>query len=193
MDKEVKDKVLAIAGKNMKIIFWLIWVCLAIYIVPMFFIGFLPDERSVSMIIPLCGVAGMFFLGCIFIYYSKMHPLNKSAKTLNNTGKITYLDEIVNKNYNTDGKICISEHLLYDKKTNIIVAFDDIVWIYKKKDRATTEIIFCTVDGKKHKSQINDATLNGFLNRRSGILLGYTPQNKILYEGKVAEFQTKMK
>lgn len=133
MDKEVKDKVLAIAGKNMKIIFWLIWVCLAIYIVPMFFIGFLPDERSVSMIIPLCGVAGMFFLGCIFIYYSKMHPLNKSAKTLNNTGKITYLDEIVNKNYNTDGKICISEHLLYDKKTNIIVAFDDIVWIYKKR------------------------------------------------------------
>lgn len=190
MNKQAKEVVSAIAGQKYKILFIMIWVTLAIYIgIPMLF-GIFESDDLVMAFAPLCGLSGTAFFIITICYFVKMSPIKKSVKTLIATNKLEYANEIISGDYNSDGKMGFSKHLLYDKKTNIIVSYDDICWIYKKdRDRYTTEILFCTIDGRKHRSRIDDLTLTEFLKRRNGIILGFTPQNKVVYDVKVKEFK----
>ena len=117
----------------------------------------------------------------------------KSIKTLVRTGKIDYSNEILSGDYNSNEYMGFAKHVLYDKKTNIIVAYDDIVLIYDRENNGKKEVRFCTIDGKKHVSRVDEWTLMEFLKRRSGILLGDTRQNMAIYNMKVKEFKARIK
>lgn len=194
MNKSEKEVVYQLAGEKYKTLFVFIWITLAMYIGAPMLMGILNMEDYISLFMPICSLSGMAFIIILIVYITKMSSVKKSVKTLAATGKLDFANEIISGDYNTDGKMGFSKHLLYDKKTKILVAYDDILWIYKKaRDRYTTEVLFCTVDGRKHRSRIEDITLNEFLRRRSGILLGFTPQNDTVYNMKVKEFKEKNK
>lgn len=194
MNKSKKEVLYQLAGEKYKTLFVFIWITLALYIGTPTLMGILNMEDYISLFMPICALSGMAFFVILFVYIAKMSPVKKSVKTLVATGKIEFSNEIISGDYNTDGKMGFSKHLLYDKKTKIVVAYDDILWIYKKpRDRYTTEVLFCTVDGRKHRSRIEDITLNEFLRRRNGMLLGFTPQNNTIYKMKVKEFKEKNK
>ena len=170
----------------------MLWVTLAIYI------GFPTAAALMGKIdvmltfMPLSGISGIAFIAITIIYVSRMHQIKKSIKTLERTKKLNYVNEIISGDYNSNDKVGFSKHLLYDKKTRMVVAYDDIVWVYKhSKDRYNIEVLFCTIDGKKHSSSIDDHTLVEFLKRRSGILIGFSAQNKEIYKNKVNEFNNK--
>lgn len=192
MNKTARKVVSQIAGRKYKSLFVMMWVTLALYIGVPIVMGILGAEDALEVFVPICGFSGVAFIIITVCYFTKMNAIKKSVKTLDRTNKLDFSNEIVIGDYNTDGKMGFSKHLLYDRKTNAIVAYDDIIWIYKKaKNRYTTETLFCTIDGKKHSSIIDDPTLNEFLKRRSGIMVGYTPQNKTIYKMKVNEFKSK--
>ncbi len=190
MNKEIKNVYSQLVGKKYKILFIMIWVTLALYIGSPILMGF-----SDNMVFaPICGFSGVAFFIITICYFTFTSPAKKSVKTLTRTGKIQYANEIISGDYNSNDKMGFSQHLLYDKKTKIVVAYDDIVWVYKHaRDRYNTEILFCTIDGKKHRSKVDDLTLTEFLKRRSGILVGFTPQNRVAYNAKVREFKKQMK
>ncbi len=194
MNKYAKKVVSQIAGEKYKILFVFIWITLVLYIgMPMVMAALHMDDYF-SYFMPVSGLSGAAFLVIFIVYITKMSPVIKSVKTLSTTGKLDFADEIISGDYNSDGKIGFSKHLLYDKKTHVMVAYDDILWIYKKaRDWYTMEVLFCTVDGRKHRSKIEDLTLNEFLKRRNGILIGFTSKNKTIYDIKVKEFKKSKK
>ncbi len=194
MNNSEKEFLYQLAGEKYKILFIFIWITLALYIGTPILMGILNMEDYISLFMPICTLSGMAFFVILIVYIVKMSPVKKSVKTLVATGKIEFSNEIISGDYNTDGKMGFSKHLLYDKKTKIVVAYDDILWVYKKaRDRYTTDVLFCTVDGRKHRSRIEDITLNEFLRRRNSMLLGFTPQNNAIYNMKVKEFKEKNK
>lgn len=184
MNKEMKEIFNQIVGKKYKTVFIIIWAALSVYSE-----GLILSATGFSIGIEwILGVVGWMFIMMI-MYYLCTSQARKSVKTLARTNKLDYAKEIISKDYNSNGRIGFSEHLLYDKQTKAVVAYDDIVWVYKHvAGRYNVEILFCTVDGRKHKSKIDDLTLKEFLKRRSGILVGYTPQNRAAYEMKVKAF-----
>ena len=190
MRKEARNIYSQLVGKKYRVLFIMIWVTLALYIgSPMLAVS---SDNMAFM--PICGLSGVAFFIIIICYFNFTSRTKKAIRTLVRTNKLDYANEIISENYNSNGKIGFSQHMLYDKKTNIIVAYDDIVWVYKHaKDRYNTEILFCTIDGKKHSSKIDDLTLTEFLKRRSGILVGFTPQNRAAYDMKVKAFKAQIK
>lgn len=190
MSRSVSQTVSGIVGKKYRTRVIFIWITLALYIgSPTLFI--ISDGSAATAIAGMtCGFSGIAFFVLSAWHFSVMSSLRKSVKTLSRTNKLVYADEIISGDYNTDGKMCFSKHLLYDRKRNIVVAYDDIVWIYKGyRDAYTEEVMFCTIDGKKHGSAIDDFTLKEFLKRRDGYLLGLTQQNKIAYKNIVNNFK----
>ena len=190
MNKEIRNVYSRLVGKKYRVLFIMIWVTLALYLgTPM---STLSSDSMVFM--PICGLSGVAFFIIAICYFTFTYPTKRAIKTLARTNKINYVDEIISGNYNSNDKMGFSQHLLYDKKTKIIVAYDDIVWVYKRvKDRYNTEVLFCTIDGKKHRSKVDDLTLTEFLKRRGGILVGFTPENRIAYDMKTREFKNQMK
>ena len=147
------------------------------------------SEKHIIALIIFCVICGFAFLVFFWLYISKTYAIKKSVKTLADTNKLGFANEILSGDYNSNDTVGFSKHLLFDKKFNILVAYDDIVWVYKIKKRFNlTTVLFCTVDGEKHESAIDDLTLERFLKRLNNVLVGYTPQNKLAYETKVKEF-----
>ena len=189
MTKDIKKITKKILGQKTTVLFVMIWITLALYLSPVWISQFTDIADIIMIVSPLCGISGLAFFCITFIYFGITSPVKKSLKTLVRTGKIDYIDEIISRDYNSNGVVCFSKHFLYDIKTHAIVAYDDIVWIYEYQTNASSSVfLICTIDGKKHKSKIDKQTLSEFLKRRRGILLGNTPQNKTLYKQKVNEF-----
>lgn len=183
MNREARSVLFQIVGRKYSVLFVLMWVALALYI------G-LPCLLNNMAGIALCGVFGMVFFVVMIWYFTGTSSTKKAVKTLVCTGKLDYVNEVLTGDYNSNSRVGFSRHLLYDKRTRIVVAYDDIVWIHSNsKTNNKVNFWFCTVDGKKHGSSIDNRTLTEFLKRRNGIVLGDTPQNRAVYEMKVREFK----
>ena len=88
--------------------------------------------------------------------------LKKSLKTMETTGSIKYADEILNKQYKTTKKECLSNHIYYVPGT-FIMAYEDMLDIRK----INSEYYFVTLDGKQHRVngvKIEKDTINYILN-----------------------------
>lgn len=186
MNKEAKNVVSQIMGEKYKILFIMIWVTLALYIGSPFLI-----EWVEGVAIFLCVIFGVAFFATLLTYYTKTAPVKKAVKTLVSTNKLEYAEEIISGDYNSNDRVGFSQHLLYDKKTRVMVAYDDIVMVYRYlADGANFQYMFCTIDGRRHISKIDELTLAEFLKRRSGILVGDSLQNKAAYKQAVKNFKS---
>lgn len=109
---------------------------------------------------------GFLLIGGLYLFFRtiKNSKLKHSLKTLEATGNIKYISEILNKEYKTDGKICFSKNLLYIEYENVI-AYKDILNIKPNNGN----YIFTTIDGKNHEIYIEESTLSEFLNRQGHI------------------------
>lgn len=193
MDRSINEILMQLVGKKYNVLRALVWVSAVLLFGSMIAMPVLSING-----VPMGLVAGVmffsfyFFIIVIIIYSVKVLWIKTSLKTLKRTGKLGFIDEIISGDYNTNGKICFSKHLLYDKKAHIIVAYDDIVWVFKRKvNLVVMDVIFRTIDGKEFRSKIDDETLLGFLDRRSGILVGYRSENEKEYRRRVKEFKNK--
>lgn len=202
MNKKAKNIIWQIAGKKNKGIYIIFWVSFVMYIVLPMLIGIFDGHAGTSVFTDIfdtgltfavflffCELSGVAFFATVVLYLARVYPAKKSVRTLIDTNKLDYADEILSGNYNSNGTVGFSRHLLYDERNNILVAYDDIVWVYETEKRKRSAIVFCTIDGRNHKSIIDHLTLNEFLKRRSGILKGFNLQNKMAYENKVKEYK----
>ncbi len=153
-------------------------------------------------------VFGPFFILCMIslypavvtsiMYAVRKNPLKASVKTLERTGKLGLVSEITSGDYNSDGKVAFSKNLLYVPKKNIVIAYDDIVWVYGKRNSVygltiSSLYVFCLIDGSYFEINVSDETVKDFLYRRPNILVGYTSENNILHKEKVKEFKKQLK
>lgn len=193
MNKKLNRITAAIGGTRLKNLFIWMWITLAGYVsLPVFFAIGVPESATAFVILP-GAFSGLAFFIITIIYCSKRHQIKKCLKTLATTGNLKYIAEIIQGEYNSNGKQGFSAHLMYDKKTDVIVAYDDMVWIYKKIKDGKPYFMFCTPDGKKYLSLIDELSLAEFLKRLNReILLGFTPENKAMYAAITSSFKNKI-
>ena len=193
MNKSKKEVLLQLLGTKYIVLSILLWGSLIMSI-----LGFTVAPVIRARTGEVSGFVGLMFLFVpilyvvFFVYIFKIFPTKMSVSTLVRTNKLDLTNEIINGDYNTDGKMCFSKHLMYDKKTHVIIAYDDILWVYKRSIYYFIEdTMFCTVDGRAFRSKIDNKTLTEFLDRRGDILVGFSNENQRVYRKMVKEFKKK--
>ena len=119
-------------------------------------------------------------------YYCKFHFLKKSIKYLYRDGHIKYIDEILDKKYESNGNIAFSDHLFYDIKRSFIVAYSSILWIYPNR----IAYIIRTVHGGKFNSSIDRVNLKQ-LTKNTVMLQDFSIDKLISYKAAVRNFKRK--
>ena len=95
--------------------------------------------------------------------------LKGSLNTLEQTGCMKYLNEILNKEYAQSNNICLSKHLLYIKMPmSCIIAYEDIVTVTYIVNKRYFNVT--TVDGKSHRVKMSQTEMKAFLGRHKHIL-----------------------
>jgi len=123
----------------------------------------------------------VFFMACRgIIRMGSANGLKKSLRTLEATCALQYIDEIIQKEYNSDGKICFSKHYMYVIGKGIF-AYEDMLNVDRPKPN--NEFYIDTVDGKRHRVIMKVAVMKEFLER----------QNKITYNGDYNEIKEKVR
>lgn len=89
--------------------------------------------------------------------------LKKSLKTLEKTGNIKYIDEIIDNNFTTVDKTCFSQHLFY-VKGKVVIAYEDITNV----SRINNNYYIDTVDNARHRTYFSKAVLTELKNRCEG-------------------------
>ena len=122
------------------------FVFIAVVFITIGAIGFANGDDGMMMV--FVGVAilvGLMFSLLIGISYSVY--LKKSLETLERTGAIKYIDEVLKREYVMVGKTAFSEHLLYVPGV-CVIAFEDVVNLFRDN---LYEFIIETIDGKIHR------------------------------------------
>ena len=133
-------------------------------------------------------VAGMVLFSLILaftgfrslIHATSSSGLKKSLKTLEATDALKYIDEILKKEYKSEGRICFSEHYLYVIGRGIF-AFEDMLNVDRPKPN--NEFYINTIDGKRHRVIMKVAVMKDFLER----------QNKITFDGDYKDIKEKVR
>lgn len=139
--------------------------------------------KSQGVMIPglVCGSMMVFFMALRGLFrMGNANGLRKSLRTLETTGALKYIDEILQKEYNSDGKICFSKHYMYVIGKGIF-AYEDMLNVDRPKPN--NEFYIDTVDGKRHRVIMKVAVMKEFLER----------QNRITYDGDNSEIREKVR
>ena len=68
------------------------------------------------LLLPFCGL-DFFYIPYFCVNINMDSQIKKCLKTLATTGNLKYIAEIIQGEYNSNGKQGFSAHLMYDKKT----------------------------------------------------------------------------
>lgn len=132
-------------GQNKKINLILAVIAAASWIVGM--VGLAPNLQPLMVVGVL--VSSILFIVLFFRGLGALGRkicLKKSLQTLEATGSIQYVDEILKKQYKSTGKEYLSKHLYYIPGV-FVMAYKDILDIR----RVNNEYYFVTIDGRQHR------------------------------------------
>ena len=130
-------------------------------------------NEVMSVCMPIGSIALMCLL-CEWVYYiMKFSQLKKSIRLVMQDGKLDYINEIVNKDYDTNGRIAFSDHFFYDIKAGFFIAYTSIAWMYFKKGNT----VLAAINGKKFNTFIDRANLDALKKSNPNILMGYNTNN----------------
>ena len=144
-------------------------------------IGAVAESQGIMTTGLVCGSMMVFFMAMRgLIRMGNATGLKKSLKTLEATGALQYIDEILQKEYKSDGKICFSKHYMYVIGKGIF-AYEDMLNVDRPKPN--NEFYIDTIDGKRHRVIMKVSVMKEFLER----------QNRITYEGDHKEIREKVR
>jgi len=126
-------------------------------------IGAVSDQSGLMMF----GIMVMSIFALVLIVRAlcaaeRKNALTKSLAIMESTGSIQYIGEIINRQYQTNGKECLSEHIYYIPGT-LVLGYGDIVDIR----RINNDYYFVTLTGKQIRvmaPKINKGTIEYLLN-----------------------------
>ncbi len=191
-DYDIRKTAKELLGKKINGIFIWMWISLTIYLGPTPLIGLLPED-NMFMLLPFMIIGGIAFFVLLIIYCSLMSTVKKSLRTLVKTNRIYYINEITSGNYNSNGTVYFSSNLMYHRKCHVVLAYDDIMWVYLNYENGRKNTIFNTVDGKSYIFNLDEPTIKELITRKPHILVGYTNENRIIYNDRVKQFKASLK
>ncbi|MBE6681647.1 MAG: hypothetical protein E7600_05140 [Ruminococcaceae bacterium] len=132
----------------------------------------------------------------------QMTRIIESLYTLERTGNIQYLGEVIPAYCNSEKKFVFSDRLFYDRASRIVTAYDDIRLVYPKNNPRMENaensnnndinvIYLSTVDGSEHPSEINIYTFLEATKDKQNYLVGYSVENQHQYQSDVFDFHKK--
>lgn len=144
----------------------------------------------VSLFVPLFGVMIAMITG--LVYLNKYGYFLRSIKDLENSSRISYIDDIpFNTSTLTGSKIDCGSRAMYFQEIHQIIAYEDVLWIYIKRQSnnfygltvSSVESMEIWCRNKRHLSNLasrDEMTwlINNYISKASpSLLIGYTPEN----------------
>lgn len=148
----------------------------------------------VSLFVPLFGVMIAMIIG--LVYLNKFGYFLRSVKDLEKSNRLDYVDDIpINTSTLVGSKIDCGSKAMYFQKIHQIIAYEDVLWIYIKRQNnnfygltvSSIETVEIWCRNKRHLSisagrdEISQL-INNYISKASpSLLVGYTPENAKQY------------